>query len=88
MTSSGFHPASSTGTVATASTSVTHIAIQESLNRKTVEWMEKVSDDQYGQSQSISGRVMDNMKEPSPAQKLIGDLDPKHIPMKTSLAEM
>src|SRR6516165_7306254 len=37
---------------ATASTSVTHIAIQESLNGKTVEWMEKVSDEQYGNSQA------------------------------------
>jgi quercetin dioxygenase-like cupin family protein len=26
---------------------VTHIAIQESLNGKNVEWMEKVSDEQY-----------------------------------------
>jgi 4-carboxymuconolactone decarboxylase len=29
---------------ATANTSLTHIAIQENLNGKTVEWMEKVSD--------------------------------------------
>ena len=27
---------------------MTHIAIQESLDGKTVEWMEKVSDEQYG----------------------------------------
>jgi hypothetical protein len=26
---------------------MTHIAIQESLDGKVVEWMEKVSDDQY-----------------------------------------
>jgi len=32
---------------ATATTSVTHIAIQERLDGKTVDWMEKVSDDQY-----------------------------------------
>jgi 4-carboxymuconolactone decarboxylase len=62
---------------ATASTSVTHIAIQESLNGKTVEWMEKVSDEQYGNSQSTSGGVMGTTKEPSAAQKLIGDFDPK-----------
>jgi quercetin dioxygenase-like cupin family protein len=32
---------------ATATTSITHIAIQEALNGKVVEWMEKVSDEQY-----------------------------------------
>ena len=31
----------------TATTAVTHIAIQEQLDGKTVEWMEKVSDEQY-----------------------------------------
>jgi quercetin dioxygenase-like cupin family protein len=32
---------------ATPSTAMTHIAIQEALNGKTVEWMAKVSDEQY-----------------------------------------
>ena len=32
---------------ATATTGMTHIAIQENLNGKVVEWMEKVSDEQY-----------------------------------------
>ena len=32
---------------AKATTSVTHIAIQEALNGKVVDWMEKVGDDQY-----------------------------------------
>lgn len=32
---------------ATATNGMTHIAIQENLNGKVVEWMEKVSDDQY-----------------------------------------
>lgn len=32
---------------ASPTTAMTHIAIQESLNGKTVEWMEKVSDEQY-----------------------------------------
>jgi 4-carboxymuconolactone decarboxylase len=62
---------------ATASTSMTHIGIQESLNGKTVEWMEKVSDEQYENSQSTSGGVTGMTKEPSAAQKLIGDFDPK-----------
>lgn len=62
---------------ATTSASMTHIAIQESLNGKAVEWMEKVSDEQYGNSQSTSGGVTGMIKEPSAAQKLIGDFDPK-----------
>jgi hypothetical protein len=33
---------------ATATTSMTHIAIQEFLEGKNVDWMEKVSDEQYG----------------------------------------
>ena len=33
---------------ATATTGMTHIAIQERLDGKTVDWMEKVSDEQYG----------------------------------------
>ena len=32
---------------ATAVTAVTHIAIQEQLNGKAVDWMEQVSDEQY-----------------------------------------
>jgi quercetin dioxygenase-like cupin family protein len=35
---------------ATATTAVTHIAIQEKLEGKNVEWMERVSDEQYGES--------------------------------------
>jgi quercetin dioxygenase-like cupin family protein len=34
---------------ATPTTAMTHIAIQEALNGKPVDWMEKVSDEQYGQ---------------------------------------
>jgi len=33
---------------ATPNTAMTHIAVQESLNGKNVDWMEKVSDAQYG----------------------------------------
>jgi quercetin dioxygenase-like cupin family protein len=32
---------------ATPTTAMTHIAIQEQLNGKTVDWMDKVSDEQY-----------------------------------------
>src|SRR5881392_3075079 len=35
---------------ATATNGMTHIAIQENLNGKVVEWMEKVSDEQYNKS--------------------------------------
>jgi quercetin dioxygenase-like cupin family protein len=34
---------------ASATTAMTHIAIQEALNGKVVDWMEKVSDQQYGE---------------------------------------
>jgi quercetin dioxygenase-like cupin family protein len=33
---------------ATPTTAMTHIAIQESLDGKAVEWLEKVTDEQYG----------------------------------------
>jgi quercetin dioxygenase-like cupin family protein len=33
---------------ATPTTTMTHIAIQEALDGKVVEWMEQVSDEQYG----------------------------------------
>ena len=62
---------------ATATTSVTHIGIQESVNGKSVEWMEKVSDAQYENSQTTPGGVMSDTREPSAAQKLFGDFDPK-----------
>ena len=32
---------------ATSTTAMTHIAIQEQMNGKAVDWLEKVSDDQY-----------------------------------------
>ena len=35
---------------ATATTAMTHIAIQEALTGKVVEWMEQVTDEQYGRT--------------------------------------
>ena len=35
---------------ASPTTSMTHIAVQEQLDGSTVDWMEKVSDEQYGSS--------------------------------------
>jgi quercetin dioxygenase-like cupin family protein len=47
---------------ATATDRLTHIAIQETLNGKNVEWMEKVSDEQYRQpvaSARVNTRVFE-----------------------------
>jgi quercetin dioxygenase-like cupin family protein len=41
---------------ATPTTALTHIAIQEALNGKAVEWMEHVSDEQYGARTDASSR--------------------------------
>jgi quercetin dioxygenase-like cupin family protein len=39
---------------ATPATAVTHIAIQEALDGKTVEWLEHVSDEQYRRGSAMS----------------------------------
>lgn len=39
---------------ASPTTAMTHIAIQEHLEGKVVEWLEKVTDEQYGSSPSTS----------------------------------
>jgi len=41
---------------ASATTAMQHIAIQEALDGKAVDWMEKVSDEQYVGSPSEAGR--------------------------------
>ncbi len=41
---------------ATTNTAMTHIAIQEQLNGKVVDWLEKVSDDQYSGSSAGTGK--------------------------------
>jgi len=48
---------------------MTHLAIQEHLNGKTVEWLEKVTDGSAGSSVPS--------EQPSAAQKLVGDINPK-----------
>jgi quercetin dioxygenase-like cupin family protein len=40
---------------ATATTAMTHIAIQEKLNGKPVDWMEQVSDEQYQKNATATG---------------------------------
>lgn len=41
---------------ATPTTAMTHIAIQEALNGKAVEWLEKVSDEDYRSPESTTDR--------------------------------
>ena len=57
--------------------SMAHIAIVEQLDGQSVEWMEKVSDVQYASAPSSSEGATPMTTEPSAAQKLMGDVDPK-----------
>ena len=56
---------------------MTHIALSESQNGKAVEWLEKVSDEQYGQALPAAQGTQNAKQEPSAAQKLMGDIAPK-----------
>ena len=62
---------------ATANTSMTHIGIQETVDGKAVEWMEKVSDQQYPNAQISSGDDTSSPKGVSAAPKLMAEFDPK-----------
>jgi 4-carboxymuconolactone decarboxylase len=62
---------------ATVSTNMTHIGLQESVDGKAVEWMEKVSDQQYANSQISSDGDTNGTKEITAAPKSMGDFDPK-----------
>src|SRR6266404_9224409 len=64
---------------AAPTTAMTHIAIQELLNGKNVEWMEKVSDRQYGNQPSASQGAKDMNKEPSAIKKNFGEFSPKLV---------
>jgi 4-carboxymuconolactone decarboxylase len=57
--------------------SMTHIAITEQLDGKTVDWMEKVSDAQY--RAPLRGQTSDAAAgpRPRPSQNAIGDFAPK-----------
>ena len=62
---------------ASATSSMTHIAIQEHLDGKTVDWMEHVTEGQYDagtRSPAAAGTA-----QPTPAQRLIGDFAPKLV---------
>jgi 4-carboxymuconolactone decarboxylase len=64
---------------------MTHIAITEPLNGRSVEWLEKVSDAQYGVRIEARGGVVGgalravggDSARPSRAQQLMGDIAPK-----------
>jgi len=60
---------------AAPNSSMTHIAITEQLDGKTVEWMEKVSDAQYGAPLRDQAHVAG--PRPRPSQGAIGDFAPK-----------
>jgi 4-carboxymuconolactone decarboxylase len=62
---------------------MTHIAIVENLNGRSVDWMEKVTDAQYAaqpNAQEAPAAPTPGATEgdqPSPAQRLMGDIAPK-----------
>jgi len=62
---------------AAPNSSMAHIAVVEALDGKTVDWLEKVSDAQYGISVSTHGSSTDTGAKPRPSQAAIGDFAPK-----------
>jgi 4-carboxymuconolactone decarboxylase len=66
-------------------TAMTHIAIVEQLDGRSTDWMEKVSDAQYSTpvrerpSSVAAARHAADGAQPTPAQRLIGDLSPKLV---------
>lgn len=53
-----------------------HVGIVEQLDGKAVEWMEKVSDAQYGAPPHAQAAGTGADKQPRPSQKAIGDFAP------------
>jgi 4-carboxymuconolactone decarboxylase len=62
---------------AAANSSIAHIAIVEQLDGKTVDWMEKVDDAQYGALPRAQGASTDASGKSRPSQGAIGDFAPK-----------
>ena len=67
---------------ASTTTSMSHIAIVERLDGKSVDWMEKVTDEQYGaplRARPAAAAAPDATPagQPTPAQRIIGDFAPK-----------
>ncbi|SDY30898.1 4-carboxymuconolactone decarboxylase [Variovorax sp. YR266] len=59
---------------AAPTSAMTHIAITEALDGKAVDWLEQVSDAQYGAPQAAAAA---GPAQPSQAQRLLGDVVPK-----------
>jgi 4-carboxymuconolactone decarboxylase len=64
---------------ASPSAAMTHIAVQEEIDGTNVVWIEKVSDEQYGNQPSASQGAKDMNKEPSAIKKNFGDFSPKLV---------
>jgi 4-carboxymuconolactone decarboxylase len=62
---------------AAPNSSMTHIAIVEQLDGKSVDWMEKVSDAQYGAPLRDQTVAANATARPRPSQVAIGDFAPK-----------
>jgi len=66
---------------ASPTTTMTHIAIVERLDGKSVDWMEKVTDEQYGAPvrprPAAPASVAAPPGQPTPAQRIMGDFAPK-----------
>ena len=65
---------------ASPTTAMTHIALTGTANGKNVDWLEKVTDEQYGARTAASQPAQGGTtvsKEPSAIQKQIGDFAPK-----------
>lgn len=62
---------------AAPNSAMTHIAITEQLDGKTVEWMEKVSEEQYGAPLRGQTAGAGTSPRPRPSQAAIGDFAPK-----------
>jgi 4-carboxymuconolactone decarboxylase len=67
---------------ASPTTSMTHVAISERLDGKTVEWMEKVTDEEYGapvrpQPAPTAAPEAAPDDQPTRAQQLMGDFAPR-----------
>ena len=69
---------------ASPNSSMAHIAIVEQLDGKSVDWMEKVSEEQYnmpvrGRESSTVPKASAQGAQPTRAQQLIGDFSPKLV---------
>jgi 4-carboxymuconolactone decarboxylase len=62
---------------AASNSSMAHIAIVEQLDGKAVEWMEKVSEAQYGAPLRAEGASTAAGAKPRPSQGAMGDFAPK-----------